>query len=270
MKILLTGSSGFIGRHLLRILNDEHSVDAPSSQQLDLCNYEKVCAYFEHRHYDVVIHAAGHGREIVSHRDPLITQKITNMFYSLYANRHKFNKFINLGSGAEFGLSTPCIEKKEYEIYQNWPLESYGLAKNIIARTVAEHDYFYHIRVFGCFDPSEAGHRLFSKFKNHQENNKPFHFENRQFDFITLEDLGIIIEEFTRYNMRDQSVNAVYMKKFTIEQLLKKFCDVNDLDPQLIKIASESNLHYTGNGQNLDDCQIPLQGLEKTIKAYYE
>lgn len=270
MKILLTGGSGFIGRHLLTSLSKAHLVDAPSSRQLDLLNFAAVCEYLEHRRYDLVIHAAGYGRESVAETNPEVAQKITNMFYSLHANRLKFDKFINLGSGAEFGLSAPCVEKKEMEILDSWPMESYGLAKNIVARTILDYQNFHNVRIFGCFDPSENNRRLFSNFKNHCQKGTPFYIENRQFDYISLEDLVMIITHVAEYKIRQKDINAVYFDKMTLEQLLIKFCEVNHLDTNIIKIASESHLHYTGNGRKLYQYQLPFGGLEKTMKAYYE
>ena len=49
MKILITGGSGFIGRSLIKALNQEHEVFSPSSQELDLTNSYDVEKYLQNK-----------------------------------------------------------------------------------------------------------------------------------------------------------------------------------------------------------------------------
>ena len=58
MKILITGGSGFIGRSLIKALNQEHEVFSPSSQELDLTNSYDVEKYLQNKYFDWVIQCA--------------------------------------------------------------------------------------------------------------------------------------------------------------------------------------------------------------------
>jgi GDP-L-fucose synthase len=268
MRILITGGSGFIGSHLVRALSQSHTVDAPSSKQLDLCDINAVCKFFDNQYYDVVIHAAGIARDQVHSQDPHIFWTILAMFDAIHANRHRFHRLINLGSGAEFGLNRSCVEKKEQDIYQNWPQESYGLAKNIIARTIGDYDGYHNVRIFGCAAANEAPQRLFKKFQSYAANAQPFVINDREFDMIGIHDLILIIENIIDNTISDNDINAVYRCKITLSQLLFNFCYENDLDYRLIKTADPNPLHYTGCGAKLDKYQLNLHGLAHTMREY--
>ncbi|MEX1307343.1 MAG: sugar nucleotide-binding protein, partial [Eubacteriales bacterium] len=57
-KIFLSGGSGFIGRNILEHFGESYEIDAPGHSALPLEDADKVAAYFAHKQYDVIIHAA--------------------------------------------------------------------------------------------------------------------------------------------------------------------------------------------------------------------
>ena len=63
MKILITGGNGFIGRSLIKALNQEHDVFSPSSKELDVTNSYDVEKYLQNKYFDWVIHCAIKGNE---------------------------------------------------------------------------------------------------------------------------------------------------------------------------------------------------------------
>ena len=58
MKILITGGSGLLGSNLIKILEKEHEVLAPSSKHLDIRNLESIDNYIHSFKPDVLIHCA--------------------------------------------------------------------------------------------------------------------------------------------------------------------------------------------------------------------
>ena len=57
-KILITGSSGFLGSRLAYYLKDKYDLLLPSHGELNVSREEAVRNYMEEHHPDVVIHCA--------------------------------------------------------------------------------------------------------------------------------------------------------------------------------------------------------------------
>jgi nucleoside-diphosphate-sugar epimerase len=96
MKILLTGSTGFIGRHLLlRLTAEGHTV---------LCSRrgDNVYASFEAGHPEVIIHCAGE----VKNSNKMFESNVDLTYQLLLCAKHfdsGYCKFISLGSSSEYG-----------------------------------------------------------------------------------------------------------------------------------------------------------------------
>ena len=60
MRVLVTGARGMVGRNFIEHPEAQTlDVLAPSSQELDLCDYMAVQAYMTQHRPDLVLHAAG-------------------------------------------------------------------------------------------------------------------------------------------------------------------------------------------------------------------
>ena len=68
-KILITGSSGFIGRNLSEALSSSYALHHPTSRELNLLDDAAVLRYLKHHRFDVVIHCATHNSTRVSPKD---------------------------------------------------------------------------------------------------------------------------------------------------------------------------------------------------------
>ena len=64
MKILITGSKGYIGVALYNALKDRYKVVGLSKEDIDLTDLNQVKEFFQNKYFDVVIHCAivGGGR----------------------------------------------------------------------------------------------------------------------------------------------------------------------------------------------------------------
>ena len=56
--VLLTGSSGFIGRNILPVLQEKYNILAPKRAELNLIDKNSVDEYFKNHKIDVVINCA--------------------------------------------------------------------------------------------------------------------------------------------------------------------------------------------------------------------
>lgn len=269
MKILLTGSNGFLGKYLHTYFKNKYDVIALSHTDLDLEDPILVTNYLKDTWFDVVIHTAVAGRELVQSTDKTIADKNLQMFFNLYSNKEHYGKFINFGSGAEFGLDRDIDCINEDEILTCFPKESYGFSKNIISRTIRNTDNFYNLRVFSCFDVSETDNRLLKKFiRAVSQGNNFVVDQDRYVDFISLSDLSKVTEFVIRENPSTRDFNVVYQEKILVSDMLQLFSRLHNIDPALVTVTGTKGKCYTGNSKLLTQYNILLDGLEKSLLTY--
>lgn len=269
MKLLLTGSTGFLGSHLKQHLTAHHEVMAPTHRELDLADPVAVEAYLKQEYFDAVIHTAVAGREQVQDQNHSIVDQNLQMFFNLYSNRDHYTKFISFGSGAEFGLDRDIDQFSEDKLLECFPKESYGFSKNIIARTIRNTENFYNLRLYSCFHDSEADKRLLKKFVKSVNNAQAFYVENdRYVDFIGLDDVAIVVDAVLSGVISDNDLNIVYAEKLRVSELLIKFCEIHGIDSNYVKVASLSKLNYTGNDARIQKYDLDLLGLDKSLRNY--
>lgn len=269
MKILITGASGFIGKYLKTYLSNEHELLTPTSSELDLTDTSAVNSFFKDQQLDAVIHTAVRGRNNVQDVNGKVANDIVNMFLNLLSNRQHYKTLINFGSGAEFGLDNSIDNCAEDDILNVVPLESYGLGKNIVARTIQGLPNFYNLRVFSCFDPSEDSNRLITKFKNISKLGGIFEIEqDRYVDFVSLQDIATVVKAALNNQLVYTDINIVYQNKILLSDLLYTYCQIHNINTNQLVITGTSNKHYTGNGDRLVSLNLKLEGMLPTLQRY--
>lgn len=268
MKILITGAGGFVGNYLSKYFGD-HEVTSVKSHELDLADPTAVSAYFQSHKFDAVVNCAAKGRYHAMSQDQDILATNLKIFANLSANRDSFHRLVNIGSGAEFGLTRNIDQALESEIFNHMPPESYGLSKNLITRAIHQIDHFHNVRLFGCFDASEPSGRLISGFLQQYQESGQFTVTNDRYaDYVCLQDLALLIDCVLHERVLDKDINMVYPEKLKLSEILKLYCRVHDLDASGIAIKSESDNHYTGHVQTLSKYQINFLGWEKGLAEY--
>lgn len=268
MKILITGAGGFVGTYLSKNLHG-HDVCALSRQQLDLTDIWQVGAHFRSNSYDAVIHCAAQGRNHARSQDPDIVTNNVVAWANLATNRSHYGMLINLATGAEFDLDQDINLVKEIDIWKCWPGHSYGLSKNIIARSAQMLPNFYNLRIFGCFDASEDDRRPLRRLTQQLSNGQVFDIVgDKKFDMVSLADLTCVIQAVLDRKIRDKDLNIVYNNKYLLSEILTMYAQYHNLDAGLIRIQSTDTKNYTGSSERLDQYCLPLLGLENSLKNY--
>ena len=269
MKILITGADGFIGSYLKNRLKNSNHLTSPSRSNCDFANKNDVDNVFLDQYYDAVIHCAVEGRYTPMAINDTILATNLAMFKNLSRYKDRFGKFINIGTGAEFGLTNNISNAREPEILNVDPKESYGLSKNWIAREILELNNFYTLRLFGIFDSSEPEARLLSGLDKKIKNNEVFELSNDRYcDYVSAEDFYMVITTVLRDEINYKDINCVYDKKFKLSDICNLYCDSKNYDKSLVVIKSQTNNHYTGNSFRLNSLNLPLKGLEESLKLY--
>lgn len=139
-RVLVTGGKGFIGQHVVRVLEDRGciAISAPSSREFDLREKHKVRELFHQVNPEVVINLAArlggieeHVRDSsrIMHDNLLIGLNVTNE-----AMLTGTLKFVNIGTSCSYPAVCPS-PIKETSLWQGFPNSAtapYGVAKAAI------------------------------------------------------------------------------------------------------------------------------------------
>ena len=271
MKILITGSNGFIGKYLCEYFKEVgHRVFECNRQSLDLLDAGIVTTFFNSNYFDLVIHCALSGRENLYELKQSMNHDIikTNlvMWDNLIKNRHRFKRLINLGTGHEFDIETDINYAEESDILQADPKFTYGWAKNFIARDLMQYDEFYNLRLFGVFHYTENNKRFLKKLYTRAKQDFLVD-EDKCFDFFNLEDITPMIDIIAQGHCKHKDINLVYKDKYTLSQQAQLFNDIK-LNQSNIIINSKSNNNYTGDSDKFYSYNTSKLGLELGFLRY--
>lgn len=209
--ILITGGSGFIGRHLVtRLLKQKcnlYLLQRPGSQlpsvvedavtrvNCDDWSKDGISAVLPNKNFATILHLASYGvnpkhRELrsISNINIVLPATLVELAHDWGAN------IVMLGSCSEYG----SVEQGK-KIDENSPLETgklYGSSKaagTLYACAVAEHlkVHMKVLRLFNVYGPGEAQHRLLPTLIRHLKNNErtPLSAGSQVRDFVYVKDI---------------------------------------------------------------------------------
>lgn len=251
MKILITGTNGYVGKSLYIALKDKYEVTALTRNECDLTNSSSVNSYFEDKWFDVVIHCAIKGGSRLREDGWDVLDANVSMYYNLLANKHHFNKFIHFGSGAETHL-------------QHNP---YGLSKHVIRQSMLEKENFYNLRIFAVFDENEWDTRFIKANINHYLNKNPMQvYQNKLMDFFYIPDLVKLVEYYVLNDNLPKEANCQYNTTTSLYNIANFINNLGDYNVE-IKLGDGSSSDYIG--EKYHNLPIDFIGLEQGIKETY-
>ena len=157
--VLITGAgpTGVTGRAIREYLENDYSILAPSSKELDLTDDAVVRSYFDTHHIDFVVHCATY-RSNISQTTHMVDEELESnlrMYFALASQTDKFEKMVYLGSGAEYDKSRPIVNIKEEQFGESIPKDKYGFGKYIMNQHCRNSKNIYNLRMFGTLNPYE-------------------------------------------------------------------------------------------------------------------
>ncbi len=157
--VLITGAgpTGVTGRAIREYLENDYSILAPSSKELDLTDDAAVRSYFDTHHIDFVVHCATY-RSNISQTAHMVDEELESnlrMYFALASQSDKFEKMVYLGSGVEYDKSRPIVNIKEEQFGESIPKNKYGLGKYIMNQHCRSSKNIYNLRMFGTLNPYE-------------------------------------------------------------------------------------------------------------------
>jgi nucleoside-diphosphate-sugar epimerase len=218
MNILITGGNGYIGANLNQYLKDKYTITTINRQTFDLTDREKTKNWFDNKFFDVVIHTAIKGGSRLIADDSSVLDNNINMYYNILSCRDNFNKFINIGSGAE--------------IYD--PNSYYGLSKKLISTSILDKKNFYTLRIYGLFDEHELDSRFIKQnIKRYIKKNDIIIHKNKLMDFIYFQDFLQIIIRYIEDIELPKEIDCSYIEKFSLKDIAET---INQLDNYHVNI----------------------------------
>ncbi len=218
-NILITGSTGFIGKNLKNYLQKKYILFTPSHQELDLLDTESVGQYLLNNHIDIVIHTANKNNTEKFATEYEVLDCNLRMYYNLIKYQKYYKKLIYFGSGAEYGKNQDLDNVREDKFGNIIPEDPYGFSKYIMAREALHSENIYDLCLFGVYGRYEEWQRRFiSNAICRALFNLPITLsQNALFDYLYIDDLIKIVEWFLenipkyhRYNItRGTSVSLL-------------------------------------------------------------
>jgi hypothetical protein len=185
------------------------------------------------------------------------------MWRNIYNNRFKYNQLIQFGSAYELNLNQDNALIDFNNVLKEFPLTSYGLAKNLIARNCVETENFYNLRLFGNFHFTEKDTRFFKTLSR----SSVFTInQDRYFDYVNLEDVLTITKFVINEKPLARDINVVYNKKLLLSEQVELFCSVNKIHPQIV--INDKGYELTGRSDLIDSFNLEFEGLEKGFIKY--
>lgn len=283
MKILITGGSGYIARNLRRLLvNKGHSVFAPSHSELDLLDEGKLRVYLRENQFEAIIHTAVKGGSR-NGSDTFENTYIPNMlmFENICGCRPNPDvPIITFGSGAEFDRRSRIRDEYASSILHCWPIDPYGLSKNIITRRAITYmKDVWVLRLFGCFNYDEANTRFIkSCIRNILENKPIIVHQNRTMDFFYLDDIVPVLDRIfseslvPRWPVQPEysiprNMNLTYSTKLGLVGIAQRIASLMGKPQHEITIVEPTGGNdYTGSASILAESGIPLVGFQEGLR----
>jgi len=209
MTILVTGGSGFIGRHIVARLSRSHEVLAPSHAHLDLTDTDAVQAWLADQHVEAVVHAAVKPGHRSAADTTSLTEQNLRMFFAILRCRGSFGRFVVVGSGAAYGVLRPLSGVREDELGAVVPSDPHGFSKYVEALVLAGDDNAVELRPFGVYGPGEDySIRFISNACCKALAGLPITLRrDRHFSYAWVEDLAAVVE-YALGDRQDESLPA--------------------------------------------------------------
>lgn len=248
MQILLTGSSGFIGKNLKAYLQDKYILLTPKSFELNLTNDEAVKRYFKENKIDFIIHCASvGGARGIADKDTTMEENLAMVEY-LLKYKNPTTRIILFGSGAMYDKSRNLHKVKESEIGKVIPKDLYGKSKLLLAQQIKNRKDSVMLNIFACYGYGEKQNRFPSYAINQVLKGEDIMInQNVVFDYLFVEDMTKIVEYFIQNIPQDNIINITPTLSHSLLDIAKIVKKLSGKNVAINLAHSTMNNEYTAD-----------------------
>lgn len=273
-KILITGSTGFIGKNVKEFMNCEYEVYAPTREELDLNDTQEVEIFLKNKKFNVIIHSANTNstRKSISPYEALNGN--LRMFFNLERCKEYYGKMYCFGSGAEYDGEhyIPNMREDYFDTYI--PKDPYGFSKYVISKECQKDNNIYDLRLFGVYGKYEEWERRFiSNAICRALKGKDITIQkNVYFDYLWIEDLCNIMKWFVENEPKYKHYNVCRGVKIDLYSLACMVRDILSIDCNIVISKPGWKTEYSGNNERLlnEIGNYQFTGFKKSITSLCE
>ena len=275
-RVLFTGGTGFIGRNVVPILREEHTVYAPTRQELDLKDEDSFAGFVKDHQIDVIVHAANPNPFKNPSEDGAesMFEDSMRVFMNVYASRASVEKVLYLGSGAEFDKTKEIVRLSEDDGIRSLPVDGYGLAKCIMNEMARSSGNVYNLRVFACYGPGDHETKFITHCIRCVMKNEPITIrQDCRFDYLHVDDLANAIRFAIEGNLKHHDYNVASGNSFLLSEIAEIVRRQMGSAVPIVVSAPGMNKEYTASIDRLleeIDVPFPQIGLEEGIERQVE
>lgn len=253
IKILVTGSNGFIGQHICTYYLDKqyevYGIDIADKSQILLTGYKQSNLIIDdNREFlqsinpDIIFHCAGNANVKKSLEDPKFD--FVNNVNVLYKTLSDINSsginstFIFLSSAAVYGNPKILPVQETHEIK---PISPYGLHKSICENICLYYSNISKIkikiaRIFSAYGAGLRKQILWDIHEKYLQDERITLFGNgkESRDFIYIDDLVVALDKIARVSSEDKIFNVACGQEIKISQLAEIYAEQLSLSPTSI------------------------------------
>ena len=253
MKILITGSTGFIGKNLKEQLK-HYEIVSLRHQELDLLDANCVEKFLREVYFDVIIHAGN----INNTRNKLVTPYDSldgnlRMFFNLERCKGCYGKMYYFGSGAEYDSEhyIPGMTEDYFGTYI--PKDSYGFSKYIMSKNCTKDSNIYDLRLFGVYGKYEEWERRFisNAICRALKGMDITIQKNVFFDYLWIDDLCDIMCWFIENEPKHHHYNVCRGKKIDLFSLACMVREILNIDCNIVVHEPGWKREYSGDNTRL-------------------
>lgn len=272
MKLLLTGSGGFIGKNLKEYLKGKYTLLTPRSYELNLCDEMAVRSYFAQNEIDFIVHCGSIGGARGIEDEKRTVEANLAMVENLLKYKKDETKIILFGSGAMYGKTRNLHKVKESEIGQFIPEDLYGQSKVKISEIARKRNDVLCLNIFACYGYNEKESRFPSYAINQNLAKLPIEInQNVCFDYLFVEDMAKIVEYFIENTWQDSVINITPTISTTLIEIANTVNEISDFKSEIIVKNPVMNNEYTGDNSLLlkNMPSLKFTSLKEGLKKLY-